>query len=268
MQFPAHLHTHSVYTKNNATLTLDQLVNKTVEYGQSATALVDSGSIAGFGEFTALCRKSGIQPIYGCGFYHRTNLTDHTVTTTNHLVLLAKDETGFENLCALAEAAEKYNMIDGKPHIDDLQLSAFRHGLICLTGGAGGEINKLLKADDWATAEQRAIFYHKLYGRDFYLELQDHGQVTDAPTNEKLVKLGKNLNIQRVVSQGAFYAEPSDAEACNQLRAEYGNKTLNGSDYDYKSPDAMAERFKAYPDALANIQVILDQIDPDLYQLV
>lgn len=253
-----HLHTHTEYTRGNSTLSIDDLVRRAKEFGMEATAIVDSGTIAGFEAFAAACAEHGVRPIYGCGFYLAQG-SRLAPEGRSHLVLLAYNEPGMQNLRKLDALAQSEGWHGGKAHIDDGLLAQYNGGLICLTGGLGGDIDKLLVAGAFDAALKRAEFYHGIFGDHFYLELQDHGSDKNRVAMAGLRKLSEQTGIPLMVSQGAFYLDPSDAEACNRLREENGNKPLKGDCYHFRSAEEMNALFKAYPAALANTARIAAQ---------
>lgn len=234
------------------------MVKKAKEYGMAATALVDSGTIAGFKEFTKSCNKYDVKPIYGCGFYLAKG-SRRAPEGRSHLVLLVYNEKGMINLTKLDEHAQKEGMYEGKAHIDDELLKIYHEGLICLTGGLGGDIDKHIIDWDLDSAIKRASFYKSIYGDNFYLELQDHGNEKNIRALEGLYTINQETAIQMLVSQGAFYLNDEDADKCNNLRKKYGNKTLCGHEYHFKSPEEMNTLFKGYPKALANTERIAEQ---------
>ncbi len=257
MLYSAHLHTHSIHTKGNSTLELNALLKRSQEFGMSHVALVDSGNIDGFDEFEVLCKEHQITPIFGCGFYHTSGLDGKR----NHLVLLAKNSLGLKNLKELVRLSFKEHFFDQKPHITDDLLKVLSSGLICLTGGLGGELDKLLVAKSNSLAKKRAQFYQNIFEDDFYFELQNHSLDKNRTAIQGLVQLSKVLNVQLVVTQGAFYLDVTDAEQCNVLREKNGNKPLVGSEFFYKSPQEMECLFRAFPKAMFNINAIIRKID-------
>jgi DNA polymerase-3 subunit alpha len=255
-----HLHTHSNFTEGNSTLKLEDLVIKTKEYGMSSTALCDSGTIDGFSSFSKMCEKSDIKPIFGCGFYHAVG-SRKDPKGRNHLVLIAYDQTGMENLKKMCEIAKKEGYHNGKAHIDDELLKKYNEGLICLTGGLGGEIDKAIIAGDIDKAIKRVLFFADLYPGNFYLELQNHGSEKNKIAMNGLIELSKKLQFPVVCSQGAFYLNKEDAQKCNELRTLNGKKELYGSEYYYKSADEMIELFKDHPQAISNTLKIAEQCE-------
>ncbi|MCK5834393.1 MAG: PHP domain-containing protein [Lentisphaeria bacterium] len=256
MLYSAHLHTHSVYTKGNSTLELSDLVRRAKSFGMTHTALVDSGNIDGFEPFSILCKTEGVLPIYGCGFYHVSSATQ----SINHTVVLAKNRVAFENIVSLL-ALSKKQVSKGKPTITDEQLAEFSEGLFCLSGGLGGEIDKLILTKSYELAENRIQFYQSIFKQDYYLELQDHGSEKNRLVLSVLQKMSLNLKVQTVVTQGAFFLDRKDFDACNQLRKMNGNRELPNENYLFRSPQEMECLFRYTPKSLLNINKIVDQIE-------
>ena len=255
-----HLHTHTVFTRGNSTLEIDDLLKKCVNDGVATTAIVDSGNIDGFDLFTQKCEEYGIKPIYGCGFYVTDGSRFDDGGTVSHLVLLVKDSTGMKNLKTLSELSFKEGFAKNKARIDDELIQKFSEGLICFTGGLGGDVDKAIAAGDLEKAEHRIKFYHSVFGSDFYLELQNHGLEKNRVSIDTLVKFSEELNISTIATQGSFYLNLEDAEGCNILRRENGNRELSGNDCYFKNSDEMLALFADYPQALENVQKVVKQV--------
>lgn len=253
-----HLHTHTTFTAGNSTLEVDELVRRAAELGMDATAIVDSGTIEGFDEFTRACAEHGVEPIYGCGFYLAKGPRRAPEGRT-HLVLLVKNQTGMEKLEQLVERsfAEGFH---GKPHIDDELLRLHHDGLVCLTGGLGGDVDKLIVSGQLEHARKRARFYRSVFGEDFYLELQDHGRERNRIALTGLDRLSHELRIPTVVTQGAFYLDRADASRCNALRETHANKPLAGCEYYFKSATEMHALFAGNPAALETTGILAEQL--------
>lgn len=253
-----HLHTHSVYTHGNSTLRIDDLVKKIKADGMTATALVDSGTIAGFTEFSTTCARHGIAPIYGCGFYLAKGSLRAPKGRT-HLVLLAYNEEGMQNLAALDAIAQSDGFHDGKAHIDDVLLPIHSSGLICLTGGLGGLIDQTIVAGEMEHALRYAKFYHHIFKENYYLELQDHGGAKNQTAIKGLCEISVKTGIRTLVTQGAFYLDSADAEGCNQLRNANGNNALTGHQYHLRTAAEMRDLFRDFPKALATTERVAAQ---------
>lgn len=253
-----HLHTHTIYTAGNSTLAIADLVKQAQAFGMDATAIVDSGTIAGFEPFREACHAHNIRPIYGCGFY-LANGSRLAPRGRSHLVLLAYNQSGMAHLRQLDQIAQTEGLHGGKAHIDSVLLPQHSKGLICLTGGLGGPIDKLIVAGDLENATRHAKFFQRIYHDNFYLELQDHGSPKNRIAIKGLCEISKKTGIPMIVSQGAFYLNPDDAEGCNQVRKLNKNKPLNGNQYHFRSAAEMRALFQEYPEALANTERVARQ---------
>lgn len=253
-----HLHTHTVCTAGNSTIEIEDMVRLASEFGMKATAIVDSGNISGFDRFTRLCRQYDIDPIYGCGFYLAEN-TRFDPQGRSHLVLLVYSDEGMANLVELNRLAFAEGFHCSKAHIDDELLEKYRDGLICLTGGNGGDIDKFIISGDLVSAKRRALYYQSIFGDNFYLELQDHGLEKNRIAMEGLLQIGGECNIATIATQGAFYLTQEDAVKCNELRFTSGNKALAGDQCYFKDSEEMLELFTAYQEAINNTSSVAKQ---------
>lgn len=253
------LHTHTAYTHNNGLSKVDALVEKALSYNMDALAITDSGNVSGVPEFYEVCMRSGIKPIIGLGFYFADDSRFSQSTQKYHLVLLAENNIGLMNLLELAERSFTQGFYK-RPRIDFELLETYYNGLICLTGGLGGVVDKYLYANrknDAVCFVQKSL---SLFGYDhFFLELQDNGLKKNQEMIAQLLKLSKETGAQCVVSGGSFYIDRKDAFECNKLRQSHGNNPLNGDGYYFKSPEEMACLFSMVPHALQASRAIADR---------
>lgn len=234
------LHIHTIYTLGNGITEIKDLVKRAKEYGMTYLAITDSGSIEGFNEFKTICKQNEIKPVFGCGFYFAPlGLEDNTI---HHLVLIAKDETGYNNLLNLDKEA-KNSKLDNKPRISWDNLEKYNKGLICLTGGLGGVFDKPYLQGNNDLAYDNIKKLHTLFKSDFYLELQDNGQENNLIMKSKIPGVANTLGIEMVVTGGSFYLDPKDSVKCNKIREDNGNKTLKGDSYNFKSPKEIEALF-------------------------
>ena len=253
------LHTHTEYTHNNGLSTVDALVEKAVSYNMDALAITDSGNVSGVPQFYGACMRSGIKPIIGLGFYFAEDSRFSQSTQKYHLVLLAENNTGFMHLLELAERSFTQGFYK-RPRIDFELLGTYYEGLICLTGGLGGVVDKYLYAhrkNDAICFVQKCL---SLFGDDhFFLELQDNGLKKNQEMIAELIRLSKETGAQCVASGGSFYIDKKDAIACNTLRQAHGNKSLDGDGYYFKSPEEMSSLFSMVPNAVRASRKIADR---------
>jgi len=272
-----HLHVHSHYSLLDGLARPEQLLKRAKEMGLDALALTDHGVMYGAIEFYSLAKKIGIKPIIGCEVYLAPNsLADKTPKIDSkfyHLVLLAKNKTGYYNLLKLVTIAE----LEGfyyKPRIDKEVLKKHSDGLIALSACAKGEIPSALLVDDYKKASQLAQEYQEIFGKDnFYLELQHHPELPDQKKiNDGLLKLSKELNIPAVVTTDVHYTNKEDKKAQDVLLAiQTGTDIRNQDrfsmeemDLYFKSPEEITKDFSDHPELFENIKKIVDQCNLEL----
>jgi DNA polymerase-3 subunit alpha len=246
------LHLHTTHTAGNSVLTIDDAVQRAKAYGMTALGIMDSGTMSGVDAFVAACRNAQIAPIVGCGFY--LTLGDHRQKADQkyHLPVMAESRKGLENLRELDRIAQTIGFI-GRPQIDLSLLATYYKGVIVLTGGRGGAVDKFLKAGDHQKAEALLLQLKSIVGpQNLLVELQDNGRVGEMDMNRMLGDLAKTCEVACVVTGGPFYLDHADAAACNALRKSNGNNLLYGDGFNFRSGEAQAKRFEKYSDALEN----------------
>ena len=278
-----HLHVHTQYSLLDGAIRLKDLLETAVGYQMPAVAITDHGNMFGALEFYDMARKAGIKPIIGCEVYlaPRSRLDRHTggELTANgeedrnyHLVLLAKDLTGYRNLLKLVTRA----YLEGfyyKPRIDKALLRQYHEGLIGLSSCLKGEIASLLLRNQDGTARKTALEYAEIFGpENFYLELQANGIPEQDAVNETLIRMGKDLGIPLAATNDCHYLRKADARAHEVLLCIQTGKTILDekrmkfqTDHLYfKSPEEMARAFSHVPEALENTLVIAERCNLDL----
>ncbi|MDD3557070.1 MAG: DNA polymerase III subunit alpha [Melioribacteraceae bacterium] len=278
-----HLHNHSHYSLQDAAATIDGLVNKAVEFNMKSLALTDHGVMYGISEFYKKATKAKIKPIIGVEAYiymdgsrfdrgeNDPRLKSRKTKPYNHLVLLAKNRKGYENLMKLSTLGH----LEGfyyRPRIDLELLNQYKEGLICTSACLAGPICAPLLNGDYEKARSHAILFKEMFGDDFYLELQDHGLEEDKIILEAIPKLSKELNIEMIATNDIHYIEREHSIAHNILLL-LGDKTGNG-DYKelrygtdeiyFKSPGEMKDLFKNYKGAIENTVAIDEKINLSL----
>ena len=212
-----HLHVHSEFSLLDGLGRITELVDAAAAQGMDSMALTDHGALYGAVAFYQAAKNKGIKPIIGVETYvaprSMTSKEGKADSQPFHLILLAKDYRGYQNLCRLVTDAH----VEGyyyKPRIDREHLARHSEGLIGLSACLGGEIAKALEVDDWELARQVAGEYGEILGKDnFFLELQEHGLPEQARLNGQLLRLGPELDLPLVVTNDLHYvrAEQSDA---------------------------------------------------------
>jgi len=259
-----HLHVHTQYSLLDGAIRIDALLKRVKEYNMDAVAITDHGTMFGAVEFYEKALKADIKPIIGCECYlaprtirDKTQLDNKGL---NHLVLLAKNQEGYRNLCKLASIGQ----LEGfyyKPRIDKEVLQAHSEGLIALSACLHGEIPRRLKEGRIDQAEEAAQFYQKVFGENnFFLEVQNNGIELQEKINSLLLDMSQRMSIPLIASNDCHYLDKEDVHAHDVLLCIQTGRTVKdtnrfkfGTDQLYfKSPQEMYDYFKDYPGALAN----------------
>lgn len=215
-----HLHLHSQYSLLDGANRLDDVIQAAAAAGMPAISLTDHGNLFGAIEFYDKATKAGIKPIIGIEAYvAQGSLTDRNPArgSSNHLVLLARNQTGYQNLIKLTTRS----YLEGfyyKPRIDHATLREYGDGLIALSACLKGEINERILSNRAAEAEATAREYAEIFGpENFFLELQDHGIADQRAANEVLRRMSKKLGLGMVVTNDCHYLRQSDSVAHDVL---------------------------------------------------
>ena len=260
-----HLHIHTQYSLLDGMCRIPRLVKRAKELGMDSLAITDHGVLYGIIEFYLAAREAGIKPIIGCEFYVAPNSRfGREVSDKNHchLVLLAKNQTGYHNLIQLATKAQ----LEGfyyKPRVDKELLQQYHHGLIALSACVSGEVPRLVLEGRLQEAKQAALWYKQIFG-DFYLEIQRHPIPEVEQINQGLISLGSALDIPLVATNDVHYVNQEDASAHDLLLCIGSNSSIYdekrmkmAGDFFYlRSPQQMAELFKDIPQAIENTERI------------
>lgn len=206
-----HLHVHTQYSLLDGAARIKKLVKVCKEYGMPAVAITDHGNMFGAVEMFDACKDVGIKAIIGCEFYCcDDHLNKNGKSKLDHLVLLAKNEQGYKNLCKLNSIA----YVDGfyvKPRIDYKLLEQYHEGLVCLSACLAGRVPSLVLKHQYDEAEKWVVWFKNLFGEDYYIELQDHGMAEQKEINVVLKELAKKHNIKTVITNDAHYIYKEDA---------------------------------------------------------
>ncbi len=261
-----HLHNHSHYSLLDGLTKLDEMVNFAKEQGSPAIALTDHGSMYGVIEFYQRAKKAGVKPIIGVETYlapgSRFDKNTKEDGRSYHLLLLAKNKAGYQNLIKLISAAH----LEGfyyKPRIDWELLKAHHEGLIASTACLAGEIPRLITAGKLAEAKKRIKEYSELFGPgNFYLELMDHPELEGLDkVNRQLIEFSRELKVPLVATNDVHYFKKEDAEAqdillCLQNKKKIEDtdrmKMIGSGDYSLRSNAEMIAAFEHVPEAIEN----------------
>lgn len=270
-----HLHVHSEYSLLDGAARIDDLVQKAAALGMKSLALTDHGVMYGAVPFYKSCRAHGIKPIIGCEAYITTGSRKERGSRKDqpiyHLILLAKNETGYRNLMKLCSIGhlEGYHY---RPRIDMEALAAYHEGIICLSACLGGEVPQLLLHGKEAEARAAALRYKAVFGDDYYLELQDHGLPEQKRVNPQLIALSRELGIPLAATNDVHYLTSDDAEVQDVLICIGTGKTVEDeerlkiptSQLYLKSEDEMRRLFPHVPEAVDNTVAIAEQCNLEL----
>jgi len=282
----AHLHVHTEYSLLDGFSHIKKLVQQTKALGMDHLAITDHGAMYGAIEFYKVCKAGGINPILGLEAYLTENMHDHSKRFSDdyhHLLLLAKNNTGYYNLLKLTTIAhtEGWHL---RPRVDKGVLEKYADGLIVTSSCLSGEIPKLLLAEKTEEAYKTARWYQDVFGpENFYLEIQEHHGTFDdgqpspqGKLNQMLYQMHKEMHIPMVATNDLHYIESSDADShdillCVQTgkrRDEKKRMKFDSTLYYLKSPSEMAELFADLPDALTNSVRIAEQcsVNPLAYK--
>lgn len=278
-----HLHNHTHYSLLDGLQKVPDMLDGVKEMGMDSVAITDHGTLSGAIEFYQGCKDRGLNPIIGMETYVASRkYTDRDPQKDKarfHLILLAMNNQGYENLMRLSTTA----IIDGfyhKPRVDHDLLEKYSDGLIVLSGCMGGEISENLVQGQDKKAEEIAEWYKQVFGDRYYIELQDHGhnQPRQAELNDKLLALADKLDIPAVVTCDAHYLNKEDEDAheillCVQtgsFLSDTNRMSLAGWELYVSKPEEVIERWgETRPDVitntrkianLCNVQIELDKI--------
>jgi len=270
----AHLHLHTEYSLLDGSAKISGIISRVKELGMKHVAITDHGSMYGCVDFYKEAKKAGIKPIIGCEIYvaakdmHIKNQDPEN--TTHHLVLLVKNETGYENLMKIVSEASLSGFYY-KPRVDHAFLEKHSEGLICLSACLGGEVQEVFNLGMPDRAKEAAKFYHGLFGEDYYLELQDHGLEEQRKVNKLNIALAKELGIPLVCTNDVHYLKKEDARAHDILLCIQTGKTVEeenrmrypSDEFYLKSYEEMEDLFSHVPEALENTVKIAEMCSFD-----
>ncbi len=269
-----HLHVHSEFSLLDGANRIKDLPARAKELGMDSIALTDHGVMFGVVDFYKECKKQGVKPIIGCEVYvaprtrfdKEPNIDNHYY----HLILLAKNETGYKNLTHLVSMGFTEGFYY-KPRIDYEILEKYHEGLVCLSACLAGNVNREILNNNIEKAEEVALWHKNLFGEDYYLEIQPNGLPEQVLANQKLIEMSKKLDIPLVATNDSHYLKKEDAYNHEVLLCIQTGKKMTdedrmrmGTDEFYvKSPEEMAEYFKNVPEAIENTVKIAEKCNLD-----
>ncbi|MFC1907926.1 DNA polymerase III subunit alpha [Chloroflexota bacterium] len=268
-----HLHIHTEYSLLDGMCRIPQLVSRAKELGMDSLAITDHGVMYGAIQFYRAAREEGIKPIIGCEVYvaQSSRLSRTTSDKSNyHLVLLAKDETGYHNLIQLATKAQ----LEGfyyRPRVDKELLKQYNQGLVALSSCIRGEVPSLVLEGRLQEAKQTALWYKQTFD-DFYLEIQRHPIPELEQINQGLISMSDELGIPLVATNDVHYVNQGDASTHDLLLCIGTNSSIHdekrikmASDCFYlKTPVEMAELYSDIPQAIESTEHIAEMCNLEL----
>ena len=265
-----HLHLHTEFSLLDGATKIEALVEETKNRGWRAVAITDHGNMYGALKLYGECLKAGIKPIIGCEFYichDRFNKTGKA--EAGHIILLAKNNTGYQNLLKLSGIASKEGYYY-KPRIDYKALEEHSEGLICLSACLAGHIPQLILQERYEDAKAFALKLKDMFAEgDFYLEIQNHGIPEQMKVLNALDKMSKETGIKLVATNDCHYLNKEDAEVQDILMCIQMQKTVDDpnrlkfdtEEFYYKTYEEMQEALPGYEEALDRTLEIADKCD-------
>ena len=263
-----HLHLHTQYSILDGAANIERVFAKAQQLEMPAIAITDHGNMYGVLDFFLKSKKTNVKPILGCEIYVAKRSMDKKESDIDrsgfHLILLAKNLTGYHNLLKLVSKAS----IDGfyyTPRIDKDLLTNYHEGLIASSACLGGEIPYYIRQNNIDKARQAVNFYKDLFGDDFYLELQNHGLEDQAKVNPILKELANEFGIKTIVTNDVHFVNKEDQEAHNlliRLNTNRDDSTLIYSGKEYlKSYDEMLQCFPDDEESILNTLEIAEKVE-------
>lgn len=267
-----HLHLHTQYSLLDGATPIPALIAKAADRGMDAVAITDHGNMFGAKLFYDTAKRKNIKPIIGCEVYvarrGRLEKSDSQKDRGGyHLVLLAKNKTGYNNLVKLVSLG----WIEGyyyNPRVDKELLKKYHEGLIASTACLAGEVPRTISNNTLEKAEEVINEYREIFGEDLYLELMDLGIADQVKVNEGLIELSKKTGVKLIATNDVHFLNKEDAKAhdilvCLNTGKDYDDPKrmrYTGNEY-MKSSDEMWELFKHVPEALTNTREIADKVE-------
>ena len=270
-----HLHVHSEFSLLDGANRIKDLPVRAKELGMNSIAITDHGVMYGCIDFYKACKKEGIKPIIGCEVYvaprSRFDKEPNIDNKYYHLILLAKNNEGYKNLSNIVSIGftEGYYY---KPRVDLETIEKYHEGIICCSACVGGSLAQAILKNDMEEAERIALWHKRVFGDDYYLEIQSNTLRAQALVNQKLVELSRKLNIPLVATNDAHYLKKEDAYNHDVLLCIQTGKKVNDedrmrfetNDFYIKSEEEMREFFKGIPEAVDNTVKIAEKCNVEI----
>ncbi len=271
-----HLHVHSEYSLLDGFSNIKKLVKRVQEMGMPAVALTDHGTMFGVVEFFNAAKAAGIKPVIGLEAYLASRrMTDRDARldkTSDHMLLLAENDTGYKNLLQIASAAQ----LEGfyyYPRIDHEFLATHSEGLIATSGCMSAEVPRAIRDQGIEGARKKLDWYYNVFGPDnFFLELQQHNIRELEAINRGLMELGKHYNARFLATNDAHYINQEDAKyqdillaiQTGSLLTDPKRMRMTDNSYYMRSSQEMSELFSDVPEAISNTLLVAERCNVDL----
>ncbi|MBN2548506.1 MAG: DNA polymerase III subunit alpha [Anaerolineales bacterium] len=271
-----HLHVHTEYSLLDGFSNIKKLVARAAEMNMPALAITDHGTMFGVIDFYNAARAAGIKPIIGLeaylaprGMQSRDPQLDKKAT---HLLLLAENQVGYQNLLRLASAAQ----LEGfyyYPRVDHDLLAKYNEGLICTSGCMSAEVPRLLYEGNLEAARRQLDWYFQVFGNNrFFLELQSHDIPELDEINKNLLMLGQRYDARYIATNDAHYINKEDARLQDIMLAiqtgcllsDPNRMRMTNNTYYLRSPEEMGKIFAEIPEAISNTLLIAERCNVDL----
>ena len=272
----AHLHVHTEYSILDGFSNIDQLVQRAAELDMPALAITDHGTMYGVVDFYHAAKKAGVKPIIGVeGYLAARGMKDRDSKKdkrSSHLLLLAENQTGYQNLLKIASAAQ----LEGfyyRPRIDHEFLAEHSEGLIATSGCMAAEIPRAINHGQLDQAREKLDWYYEVFGPDnFFLELQQHEIPELEKINRKLLEMGTRYQAKYIATNDVHYINPADARLQDVLLAIQTGARLSDPDrmrmtddtYYLRPPREMKSLFAEVPGAIDNTLWIAERCNVNL----
>lgn len=290
-----HLHNHTEFSLLDGMSKIGKLIAKTKEYGQSHVAITDHGAMYGAIEFYKKATKEEIKPIIGCEIYlAKDSRFDKNKSDANHLLLLAQDFEGYQNLMKIVSVAQTEGFYY-KPRADKETLSKYSKGIICTTACPAGRVQKLIHEEGYEAAKKELLEYEQIFGsNNIFVELQRHHYdvysknpnipddirpkllefyENEQKAEKELIKLSRDLGIPLIATNDAHYINKDDAAAQDALVCVQTGKVIEDTkrmryidtpDFYLKSPEEMSNDFNDLPEAIENTVKLAERCELEI----
>ncbi|MBQ8029051.1 MAG: DNA polymerase III subunit alpha [Clostridia bacterium] len=265
-----HLHLHTEYSLLDGACRINEVIKRAKELNQTSVAITDHGVMYGAVDFYKAAKAEGVKAIIGCECYvaprSRLNKVHGLDSERYHLVLLCKNNKGYENLAKMVSIAWTEGFYT-KPRIDRELIEKYHEGIVALSGCLAGEIPQALLRGDYEYAKKTALWYDNVFGHgNYFLEIQNHGLREQLDIIPDLIKLSEETDIPLVATNDAHYVKQDDAEVqqvlicigTNHILGEDTGLEFKTQEFYLKSEDEMLSAFSACPDAVNNTQIVAE----------